>query len=66
MDDKASAGTTAIAVAIDGECRGKSAGVAAVALPGMLGLLQIGSEFTKEGKEGLERGLQAGRRLRND
>jgi hypothetical protein len=66
MDDTGGAGTTAIAVAINGECRGKSAGVAAVALPSMLGLLQIGSEFMKVGKEGLDRCLQAGRRLRND
>ncbi len=29
-------------------------------------LLQIGSEFTKAGKDGFDRRLQAGRRLRND
>ncbi|NJN48696.1 MAG: hypothetical protein HC805_01430 [Alkalinema sp. RL_2_19] len=33
------------------------AGVAAVALPSILGLLQIGTEFTKTGKEGFDQFL---------
>jgi tetratricopeptide (TPR) repeat protein len=33
------------------------AGVAAVALPSVLGLLQVGTEFTKAGKEGFDRFL---------
>ena len=32
-------------------------GVAAVAVPSVLGLLQVGSEFTKVGKEGFDRFL---------
>ena len=33
------------------------AGVAAIAVPSVLGLLQVGSEFTKSGKEGFDRFL---------